>query len=371
MTSPISTIENERVNSWLLKVTCVYWLFVKSIGWRMFTANRLFPAAPVFDWMDKVPPVVHLILFVLSLLLIGLAFFFPKNKLVLMAVLIIEVCSCLLDQNRWQPWEYQCIFTVFIFLVNRDRQASIVPVFTFILASTYFYSGCNKLNEGFLQNIWSQMLLRSFFKLAVARQSWLYYFGYLPALFELTAGVALLFLKTRKAAAGFLILVHLFILVWLGPIGLNYNKIIWPWNITMILYLYINFIRNNGNGLIFSELWVGWNKLVLILWGILPAFGVIGYWDSFLSSSIYSGKSPYMIICISNPEKADKLKPFYSTGNSKFCEAGATILLKQWALEETVVLPNPELRVFKQIKKKLEKEYAAAGLACYIVDNRR
>jgi hypothetical protein len=355
-------------NNWLLKVTCIYWLTVKIIGWRMFTANRLFPTAPVFESFDKLPVAVHVIIFLLSLLLIALAFFFPKNKFILAGLLIVEISSCLLDQNRWQPWEYQCIFIVFIFLVNRNRQAAIIPLFTFILVSTYFYSGCNKLNVGFLDNVWVQMMLRSFLKIpvTVARQPWLYYCGYLLALFELVAGAALLFLKTRKTVAKSLILMHLFVLILLGPFGLNYNAIIWPWNIAMIGYLYIIFIRKNEYAFSFKPIFQSWNKLVFICWGILPMLGIFGYWDGFLSSSIYSGKSPRMVICIRDASKCRELKPFYNKNHAKVCDGGTSISLLTWSLSETNVVRNPELRVLKQIQKKLEKQYAGAGLSCFI-----
>jgi len=340
----------------------------------MFTAYRLFPTASVFESMDQLPGVVHLIIFIFCLLLIGLVFFFPKNRFILAGLLVIEILSCILDQNRWQPWEYQCIFIVFIFLVNRNRQVFIIPLFTFILASTYFYSGCNKLNDGFLQNVWVQMFLRSFLKLpvTVALQPWLYYCGYLLALFELLAGLGLMFLKTRKTAAKALILMHLFVLVLLGPLGLNYNAIIWPWNVALIGYLYILFLYKNDPAFNFKPIFQGWNNLVFICWGILPVFGLFGYWDGFLSSSIYSGKSPWMVICIRDTSKCPELKPYYSSNQVKPCGDGSTgINLQTWGLSETNMILNPELRVLKQIQKKLEKQYASAGLSCSIFVNGR
>jgi len=363
-----TSFDNADKNSLLLKLLYIYWLIVKIIGWRMFTTNRLFPTAPLFESFDQLPPVVHLILFILSLLLIALAFFYPKNKFILAGLLIVEISSCLLDQNRWQPWEYQCIFTIFIFLVNRNRQASIIPLFTFILVSTYFYSGCNKLNVDFLDNVWVQMVLRSFLKIpvTVARQPWLYYCGYALALFELAAGAGLLFLKTRKTAAMALISMHLFVLIFLGPLGLNYNAIIWPWNVAMIGYLYIIFIQKNPHPFSLRPVFQSWNNIVFFCWGILPMLGIFGYWDGFLSSSIYSGKSPGVVICIRDTSKCPELKPFYNKNHSKVCDGGASISLLTWGLAETNVVRNPELRVLKQVQKKLEKQYAAAGLSCSI-----
>jgi len=334
----------------------------------MFTAYRLFPTAPVFESFDQLPAVVHLILFIFSILLIAIVFFFTKNKFILAGLLIVEIFSCLLDQNRWQPWEYQCIFTVFVFLVNRNKQASIIPLFTFILASTYFYSGCNKLNVGFLDNVWVQMMLRSFLKIpvTVARHSWLYHCGYFLALFELLAGAGLLFLKTRKTTAVALILMHLFVLIFLGPLGLNYNAIIWPWNVAMMGYLYVIFIHKNPHPFSLRPVFQSWNNVIFICWGILPMLGIFGYWDGFLSSSIYSGKSPWMVICIRDTSKCPELKPFCNTNHVKVCDGGTSISLLTWGMSETNVVRNPELRVLIQIQKKLEKKYAAAGLSCSI-----
>jgi hypothetical protein len=368
MAKTTTDFDYEFKNTWLLKITCIYWLIVKAISWRIWTTNRLFPTAPVLESFDQIPPAIHLILFLLSLLFIGLLFVYNKNKIILVSLLIVEISSCLLDQNRWQPWEYQCIFIIFIFLINSNKQSLIIISFAFILASTYFYSGCNKLNESFLQNVWTYMLLKSFLKVpqGIAEMRWLHYSGYLLALFEFACGIGLLFPKTQKTAARALILMHLLILLFLGPFGLNYNKVIWPWNVVMILYLYIIFFKSNANALSFMPIFRGWNKLVLICWGILPAFSFVGYWDSYLSSSIYSGKSPQMFICIRDTSKSRQLQIFYKKNSSKICNGQAIINLRNWGMSETNIIPYPEIRICKIMQKKLEKQYAEAGLSCFI-----
>lgn len=334
----------------------------------MWTACRLFPTAPVFESLDQIPPAIHIILLVLSLLCIAMLLFSGKNKFIMTGLLIVEICSCLLDQNRWQPYEYQCLFIIFIFLANSNKPKAILTLFTLILASTYFYSGLGKLNGGFLHSIWVQIILKSFLKVPsnITANHYLYNAGYLLGLFELVAGIGLIFSKTKKAAAIALILMHLFILLLLGPLGgLNYNIIVWPWNMVMIAYLYLIFIKKQESTITLKYVFTGWNKVVFVAWCILPALHFVGYWDGFLSSSMYSGKAPRMVICIKDTTKCRQLQAFFGKEGYKICNGQAYIELQNWAITETNAIPNPEIRIYKIIQKKLDKKYAAAGLTYF------
>jgi hypothetical protein len=368
MTRIKSHFQTEEINVLLFKTACIFWLTVKVMGWRMWTTGRLFPTAPVFESLDQIPSVIHVFLLALSLLCIMVLLFFDENKFIMPGLLIVEICSCLLDQNRWQPYEYQCLFIVFIFLSNANKPKLILTLFTLILASTYFYSGLGKLNSGFLHSIWVQIILKSFLKVPsnVIANHYLYNAGYLLGLFELVAGIGLLFSKTKKVAAIALILMHLFILLLLGPLGgLNYNIIVWPWNMVMITYLYLIFIKQQENAFTLKQAFTGWNKLVFVAWCILPAFHFIGYWDGFLSASMYSGRAPRMIICIKDTSNCRELHAYYGKEAYKICNGQAYIELQNWAITETNAIPNPEMRIYKIIQKKLEKKYPAAGLSYF------
>ncbi|ASU33288.1 DoxX family membrane protein [Mucilaginibacter xinganensis] len=357
----------EGINNLLLKITCLFWLAAKLISWRIWTTYRILPTAPIFQWLDRVPPLAHTLLFGLSIFLLCWQLF-NKNRGALLCLLATEIFSCLLDQNRWQPWEYQCLFIVFIFISNNKRPALIMSCFVFVLASTYIYSGLHKLNYDFLQITWRQMILHSFFKVPfyVSAHRLIYFSGYLLGLAELLAGVGLLFHKTKKAASAALILMHLFILILIGPGGLNYNAVVWPWNIAMIFYLYFLFFKNIEGKAIFTGVFHGWNKLIFIFWGMLPALSFAGAWDSYLSSGLYSGKSPKMIISVRDTSKCLPLQPFCKTGGAKLSYGQATINLKDWSITETNVVAYPEVRVYKIMQQKLEKQYAEAGLKCTI-----
>src|SRR5437899_2846481 len=91
--------DSKNINVLILKVTCLSWLLTKLMTRRIWTANRLLPTAPVIDYFDRVPAIAHLILFVLSA--IAMLWLVIKNdKRILIALLVIEICSCIIDQNR-------------------------------------------------------------------------------------------------------------------------------------------------------------------------------------------------------------------------------------------------------------------------------
>ena len=68
-----------------------------------------------------------------------------------------------------------------------------------------------------------------------------HYAGLALPIFEILAALGLLFSKSKKLFALLLIGMHIFILIFLSPLGINYNSIVWPWNVLMILYLIILF----------------------------------------------------------------------------------------------------------------------------------
>lgn len=355
----------EDKNVLLLKITCVCWLFAKLMSWRIWTTYRLLPAAPFFEYLDHTPAVVHTVLFVLSLLSI-LLLFFRGNRFFLTGLLIIEIFSCLLDQNRWLPWEYLYIFIIFIFLVNAARPNYIAPCIAFLLISTYFYSGLGKLNEGFVHVVWANMILRNFLKVPanISDQSWVYYSGYLLGLMELLAGVGLFFVKTRVISAKVLIAAHLFILLLLGPFGFKGYEVLWPWNAAMILFLYFIFVKKSEGVIIFQPITKGWNRLALVCWGILPVLSFWGWWDKNLSSNLFSANLPDMIICIKDTSACKQLQRFCDKKDSwNICNGQAKIDIQAWARVETNVSVYPEMRVYKIIQQKLEKQYGTAGLS--------
>ncbi|MEO6290286.1 MAG: hypothetical protein ABIO76_10210 [Ginsengibacter sp.] len=267
------------------------------------------------------------------------------------------------DQNRWQPWEYEYVFIILMFLLNNKNYRYFLSAVTIIIVSIYFYSGISKLNTGFLDSIWSEMILRRFVGIINVKVNSLvlYYAGYGVGLLEICCGIGLLFSRSKKISAAILITIHCFILFFVGPFGINHNKIIWPWNIAMIAYLFFLFIRRNVSHHNFPGFKTGWNKLVIICWGFLPMLYYFGCWDAYLSSALYSGNIKDMIICIKGNGASSAALPAsaYASDFRNNCDGDKMIIVSKWAMKEMNVPVYPEKRVYLEIKKYFSHKYPA------------
>ena len=342
-----------------IRFVCAFWVIAKFISWKVWVKERHFPTAPVADLFNW-PPLMQYVLFVCSLVFILFLMYKPLNKIILITLLVIEILSCLADQNRWQPWEYQYLFTILICIINFKEYQKLLSCIAFIMAATYLYSGIGKLNEGYLVLVWDNIFLKKIFKLNELsyQQNIIHYLGYATALAEIIFAIGLYFPKTKKAAAYGMIFMHLLILYAIGPLGVNYNIIIWPWNVLMILLLYVLFIHSSTIQIQFNWIWNGWNKLILICWGIMPALNYLGLWDSYLSSRLYSGSLPLMSICLKDSAEIDELKPYLSkTDNYKICNGNVMAYLQTWAMKEMNVPPYPEMRVYKKVEKQWRENH--------------
>lgn len=343
---------------YLLKVTCVFWLIAKILSYKLWLADRFFPVIPPFDFLLNVPSFVHLVLFLFSLVFITSAFFYP-NKKILTAILFIELVSCFLDQNRWQPWEYQYIITVVIFLLNFNDPKKIVTWLLLICATTYFYSGLQKLNQGFITILWQDGFLHRFFKLPMhfVNNKLVANAGYILPFLEIIFGIGLLVKRVQKIVTLLLILMHIVILILIGPVGLMVNIIVWPWNLLMIMYLIHFFIVEYKQFVPFRNILFDYNLLIAMVWCLFPLLNFIGLWDNFMSFSLYSGRIPNMEICVEKNLPKELNYYFHIKPKPKKCSCNYGVNIQIWGMDEILVPPLPQERVYKKIKVELEKKY--------------
>ena len=349
------------------QITCFFWFCAKIISYKLWLSDRTFPLLPIFDFLDYIPNSIHLFLFTLSLVGISLIAFFPKNKYFLLTTLSLELFSCMLDQNRWQPWEYQYNLIILFLFLYRNNPKQFINYFVFLMATIYINSGLHKISGSFLYHVWENMILKHFFGFSTTQLQnlWIHYSGLSLGVIEVLLGIALLFSKSQKKAAILLMAMHLFILLLISPIGLNYNSIVWPWNVAMILFLYFVFIKGNNNKVVFENLIIGYNKIIFSLIGIAPLFNFFGYWDDYLSFNLYSGNSKRLEICIPKNAYIPEYQKFFSK-KSRFCESCYVLKGNEWALKEMNTVLYPENRLFMGLIKKWKQKYPKTNTTFYI-----
>jgi hypothetical protein len=344
----------------IIRIICLCWTAGKLMSPKLWLASRLFPLVPPLKFL-QVPGPVHLLLFISSLAILIAVFILPSKKYLILSLLIIEIATCLLDQNRWQPWEYQYIFMMLAIVSNFKNEKNQNSVIAFIIITVYFYSGLQKINPYFSAGT------VSFFNRAFPNtfdhngfiQKLLFHSGYVIGSIETLLALSLLFKKIQKPAKVLLIFMHLFIIVLFSPLGINYDLIIIPWNIAFLVLVYIIFLKKPVVQISFPELYKTRNRFFMLLFGVIPALNFFGYWDFFLSSSLFSYKPPEMYIYIHKTGSSKSLEPYYTYTKDIFSGGviDTVINVRGWAFKEIGVPAYPEIRVYKKIQKDLTKDY--------------
>jgi len=347
---------SKNKNGFLLRILFLTWILSKAICFRLWMGERDFPLVPVWDGLLALPLWIHFALFVSSMALMALSVAAPR-KLFIWVILAFEIMLCLMDQNRWQPWEYQFLFFIFCCVAFKPENM-VRKSWQIILVSTYFFGGLFKLNAYFIHDTWQYLILIKWLHIQNSNV-WLLRAGYILPLLEMCAGLLLLFRKTQKPAALVLISMHLFILLFLGPVGLNINAVVWPWNVFLIMLLFYLFYKNPQpvfDGMVFYRPAF---FLIILAWLVMPWFQFWGFWDKYLSSVLYGGGVVQLFICSTNAEALQRASP-YRKDIGSLIPCREFIPVYQWGMYEMNTAPYPEQRIFKKIMKSWEQKYGSA-----------
>src|SRR5262249_26243386 len=103
-----------------------------------------------------------------------------------------------------------------------------------LVAGIYLWSGLQKLNYSFHSDVYPWLIEPLASYLPTSMFSRLKDAGLAAPIVEATIGIGLLVPIVRPLAIALAVAMHAFILLSIGPLGLNWNSVVWPWNIAMI-----------------------------------------------------------------------------------------------------------------------------------------
>jgi hypothetical protein len=369
----ILSLKNKPSNHLFIQSTALFLLIAKFTSQKLWLGSRVFPVVPPFDFLLQTPSFIHLLLYCISIILLAISVIKPQYSKVLLGIIITEVASCLLDQNRWQPWEYQYVLMFFALWYNKKNEQSATLLIMIVISFTYIYSGLQKLNPHYLTLTWRTIFVEKFFHIstAISNKVFVLRLGYIIPFIEFSLGVGLLISTTRKAAIYLIILMHIIVSCVVGPGGVNENYTVLFWNFAMIAYVFIilkkqmhistidafkNAIKNKFN-------WV-----VIAAWMLLPALNFIGYWDYFLSSSLYSGRVDVCFIKLQNPPPNFELSKYYKPIKAGDTSNIKTIAVQTWCNDELDVPPCPQKRVYKKIKEQWPTKYPTVSAKFWVIN---
>ncbi|MFZ0311609.1 MAG: MauE/DoxX family redox-associated membrane protein [Candidatus Korobacteraceae bacterium] len=324
---------------------------------KLWVSSRFYPLVPVFHGLPRIPyPLDYLCFGVVLLLLVAIAFA-PRPRPYLVSFVAFIALYSLLDQTRWQPWAYQ--YWLMLIALGcfswkpddiRGRQDA-VNICRLIMGCTYFYSGLQKLNSKFVVEGFPWVLGTLHLHIPV---SYLNYLGWTVPFIEVSIGLCLLTRRFRKIGIVNGIVMHLFILYSFGPLGLDWNSVVWPWNVAMIALILVLFWNTDVTfaDIVWRNKFV-YQKVVLVLLGVLPALSFIGRWPSDLSLALYTDNLTEANVLISESVKQDL--PVFVQQFIKPQPGHIVLRTQDWSFGELNVPPYAEIQSFTSIGSEVCK----------------
>jgi hypothetical protein len=339
------------------------------LSWKLWLSSRLFPLAPVSDYLPEISYPIDYIWFFSLLALLPVISFLPRSRKIVLIFVCLGALLSLWDQTRWQPWFYQYLFmlaAIGLLAWNEKGAGSnraALNACRLIVTSIYLWSGVQKLNITFVRKTWPDLaaFLPSSWQAAVAHFP--SYLILIIPLVEIFVGLGLLTRRFRNGAVLLAVATHMAILLLLVASG--ENVVVWPWNVAMMVFVGILFWRDKettARRIVAGK--KAFQVLVLILFGVLPSLSFAGLWDSYLSSALYSGNTYQTALYLGptalarlpgeiHPHVWQKTEPFF-------------LDINRWAYAELRVPVYPEPRVFRRVAKRICKYAEGERLALWI-----
>jgi hypothetical protein len=330
---------------WLKAVVACGMLAGFLLSPNLWLAERDYPLCPISDLLPNVPPPLDRVWFGTLVVLLVVIAVTPYSRGLIGVFVGLAGLLSLWDQSRWQPWFYQYLFMLAAFIFARGEQP--LTIARFIVAATYVWSGLQKCNASFLTEVYP-WLLEPF--LSEPARAFVLPGGLVIPFLEAGMGIGLLVPKLRMTALVVVLAMHAAILYCLGPLGHDWNRVVWPWNLAMMAAAVILFWRTpeiSLRAIVWPSTRYSW--LVLLLFGVMPFFSFLGLWDSYLSAALYSGNEIHADVIIS-PKVRDRL----AKGIQRHCIARSgtfVVDLDSWSMDELNVPSYPARRVFRGVAR--------------------
>jgi len=313
---------------------------------KLWLGSRLYPLTPLFGFLRPLPyPFDFAVLACLVVLLVWAVISAAPARL--LAILIgLAAAYSLWDQSRWQPWFYQYLWMLAAVSISRHKSEDALGASRLILAAIYFWSGVHKFNAGFLHETFPWMLEPFPFAHGLAK------LAILAPVIEVSMGAGLLFRPFRRTAVIGALAMHAFILASIGPLGHNWDNVIWPWNLTMAYMAVLLFWRADEGILPIWRRRPAFFRLVLFVFGLAPVLSLAGLLDSYLAFSLYSGNRNEATIYMSGSVAdtlPERIQEQITVNESQVDELD----IFNWSFEELNAPPYSEPRVFRNIGRRV------------------
>lgn len=320
---------------------------------KLWLSSRFYPLIPVVPGLPAMHfPLDYLCAAALFLLLCA-AGASAKPRPYIFGVAAMLVLLALGDQTRWQPWVYLYLFMLLSLSSyswqpdDLAGQENTLNVCRLIIGATYFYSGLQKLNPRF-----AEVGMTSLLGPWAAQLPLVHVWPWIMAAVEAAIGLALLTRRFRSLAVVCAVLMHSFIL-FSGIVIMHWNSVVWPWNLAMIAFVVLLFWKADFS---FADaVWrnpIRFQKVALVLFGIMPLLSFFGWWDSYLSASLYSGNIAQANVLLRRDVIEQLPQPIQRYAKARPADT-YVLSIRDWAVGELNVMPYPAIRAYRAVGREI------------------
>ena len=344
-------------------------LLLLAFTWRLWTPRDVFPQVPLLavgnaipffvDWIALAAAVLGLLIVIVAaarptpLTSIGLAVFTASMLLLFVT-----------DQHRLQPWAYQFVILALLFAVLTPRGA--VGWARLLCISIYAWSAISKLDVTFTDVLGRTFLDQLLSFAGLTSETWPTAARRLTALGfplgELAVAVLLAVPRLRRVGVLLAIVMHVLLLLILGPLGLDHWPGVLLWNCFFVVFIPALFLdmsprwlsrlvprsstatidanvpARRANPLLAMSVY--WMMTAVVL---LPALESSGYWDHWPSWGLYASRNEQVQVFLS-PSVLERLPPDVARHVSESDTDWSRLRIDRWSLESLGAPLYPQAR---------------------------
>ena len=241
--SPNRPPESNPGDCGLLRVLALATLGMVLLSWPLWVSGGEIPCVPFVQGMPRPPVILSWGLLGLFVVSIGLTGTLARSRPWFWVSFAIATVLVLQDQHRFQPWLY--LYAVVGILLTSLPPTAAMKYTRWWYVSLYVHSGLSKLDCSFVDELGAVFLttLGRLIGLEVAHwsESWRTAAILAMPVIEIVTGLLLLAPKFRWIGLAGATILHLGLIVILGPFGLGHSTIVLVWNALMLVEVWIAF----------------------------------------------------------------------------------------------------------------------------------